>query len=43
VRQGDVLYVLSLDRKSDAASGGLASITGQVEAPRQPAQRAGQD
>jgi membrane fusion protein len=34
VREGDVLYVLSLERKSDAAPGGLASITGQVEARR---------
>lgn len=34
VREGDVLYVLSLERKSDAAPGGLASITEQVEARR---------
>ena len=34
VREGDVLYVLSLERKSDAAPGGLASIAGQVEARR---------
>jgi len=34
VREGDVLYVLSLERKSDAAPGGLASITQQVEARR---------
>ena len=34
MRQGDVLYVLSLERKSDAASGGLAGIT---RAGRRPA------
>ena len=34
VRRGDVLYVLSLDRRSDAASGGLAGISEQVAARR---------
>lgn len=34
VRQGDVLYVLSLDRRSDTASAGLAGISQQVTARR---------
>lgn len=34
VRQGDVLYVLSLEKKSDAASTGLAGISEQVTTRR---------
>jgi membrane fusion protein len=34
VREGDVLYVLSLERKSDTASGGMAGISEQVAARR---------
>ncbi|MCK6373984.1 MAG: HlyD family efflux transporter periplasmic adaptor subunit [Zoogloea sp.] len=34
VRQGDVLYVLSLDRRSDTVSSGLAGISEQVTARR---------